>query len=77
MYCNVAGKVIPKPLEGLEDFLRPSGTAYRSNMGVKLIVTEISQPSALQHAHLCDWDNIIKKGKDIGKEVLFYIGNSK
>ena len=47
MYCIVPGKVIPKPLEGFDlDFLRPDGGAYRSNMRVKLIVTEYPPASS-------------------------------
>ena len=65
MYCLVAGKVIPKPLEGYLDldFLRPNGSAYRSSILVKLIVTKYPPPPALQHAHLCDWEKKKKKVK--------------
>ena len=76
MYCLVAGKVIPNPLEGYLDldFLRPNGSAYRSSILVKLIVTEYPhlQPCS---KHIFGIGIILKKGK--GKEVLFYISNSK
>ena len=64
MYCIVAGKVIPKPLEGLDlDFLRLSGSAYRSNMGVKVMVTEYppaSSPAARTSLWLGEYKKRVK-----------------